>query len=103
MTVALALLALPEAALADGTYTFGSDQSHVNAQAKTSDGKNAYYYVFTFPQMVTQAVTSSGSTCPTFMNDPKSVECPGFAPTGGPPSASIQANLVLQRPMDCAD
>jgi FG-GAP-like repeat len=100
IVVALAASAMPSAALADGSYDFQSDQAHVVAHAKTTDGKNAYYFVFNFPSAVTAATTSNQARCQ-ISNDPKVVKC--FVSATGATGPSLDAMFTLANPMTCSD
>ncbi len=108
--IAAASLALAPAAFADGTFAFESDAAHVDAQAKTTDGQGAYFYVLTFPSAVSQAETAGGAPCTSqfstgrgAMNtDPNTVECPGSDSTGKP-SPTREVLAVLAAAMACTD
>jgi hypothetical protein len=98
-----ALLVLPSAAFADGTFEFQSDQSHVVVHSKTMDNKGAYYMLFTFPQDVTQATFAGGVCATNFRGNPRLVDCPVPAgPTGTQPS-SFEMMAVVAQPMACSD
>jgi len=92
-----ALLALPSAASAVGTWT-SQDFVRLSVSWKTDNGKAVLATAFKLTQTVVAAKTSDGATCSTnFEQDPTQVECPVRN------AASGIVDITVQSPVACAD